>query len=190
MRTGSALVVLGVAFALAGCSTSPAIQRGAAQGAQMTVELRSDIDAVVRAQDQLYEERLESAVISINELYNEKQRLRVIEESRAFARSNAGKSTDKVAEAVPKFMTTSMRAWAKRHEDYEKVLTRARRTHEKNRRAVQADESKLDAMRTRFVALSDSKSRTESVKFLVGFAKEVRAEIEKQEKAAAKPATK
>jgi starvation-inducible outer membrane lipoprotein len=40
MRTGSALVVLGVAFALAGCSTSPAIQRGAAQGAQMTVEGR------------------------------------------------------------------------------------------------------------------------------------------------------
>ena len=172
-----------IALAGAGCSTDPAIQRGAEQGARMTVELRSDLDAVVRAQDALYEERMKNAVTSMNEIYSEKQRYRLVEESRAFARTSANKAPAQVAGAVPDFMTQSMRDWRQRHRDYEAVLTRARSEYEKNRQTVRVDKSKLEAMRTRFVALSDSKSRTDSVKFLVGFAKEVRAEIERQEKA-------
>jgi hypothetical protein len=179
----SRITILALAALLSACETNPAIHRGAAQGARMTQELRQDISAVVEAQDRLYEDRLEGAVKSINELYNEKQRFKLVHETRAFAKSNASTSAEAMAGKVSKFMKDAMKSWAKRHADYDKLISRARRTYEQNRRKVEVDESRLAALRAKFMDLSDSRSRAEAVKFLVAFAKEVRTEIEKQKAA-------
>lgn len=165
---------------LAGCETSPAVRSGAAQGAQMTVELRQDLGAVVRAQDQLYEERLAAAVASINDLHSEKQRRRVTQEARAFAKANSGADAARMADKIPAFMDSSMRTWAARHADYAALLNKARTAHEKNRQTVAFDESQLGALHARFVSLSNSRTRDESVKFMVEFAKGVQEEIKAQ----------
>lgn len=180
---GIGVVSLVAACVLAGCETSPALRSGAAQGAQMTVELRQDLGAVVRAQDQLHEQRLQAAVSSINDLHSEKQRLRLTQEARAFAKQNASADAARMADKIPGFVDTSMKSWTSRHEEYTKLLKRAREAHDKNRQTVELDESQLGALHARFVSLSNSRSRDESIKFMVEFAKSVQKEVKAQKAA-------
>jgi hypothetical protein len=173
-----------LAFLASGCGTSPVIHQGAAQGVRMTTELRGELNYLRNAQDNLYEERLKAAVASIIENYSDRQEFKLSQEIQAFALSNANADAAMIGRKIPGFMTSSMAAWSGRHEDYEKLLTKARNTHDQNRQIVQLDESKLKALRVKFVALSESRSRADAVRFLVAFTKEVKTEFDKQKMAA------
>lgn len=164
---------------LSGCAGT-AIHKGAAQGAQMTVDLDADLHTVIAAQNELYETRLDNAVLSINDLYLNTQRLYVQQEAEKFAKSNRDTTAEQMEPKILIFMDTSMKKWVKRHEDYNNLLNRAKSTFDKNTAKIEQDRSKLKALRARFVSLSNPRTREEAIKLLIAFAKDVKTDLDRR----------
>ena len=181
-RLTSVIFVLGM---LAACQAPTVIHKGAARGAQMTEDLRGELRTMVKAQDALYEARLDNMVRSINDLYDANQQYRLRQEARAFATANASANAKAIEKNILGFMETSMTAWSKRHADYENRLAKARKTFTDNKKAVEADEAKLRSLRAKFLALSDPKTQKGALLFLIAFAKEVKADLDRRKADAA-----
>jgi hypothetical protein len=165
---------------LSGCGAT-AIHKGAARGAQMSVDLDADLQTVIDAQNGLYEARLDNAVIAINDLYLNKQRFYVQQEAESFAKANKNTAADKMGPKIVASMTTSMKTWSARHKEYSGLLTEAEAKFAENTAKITQDRAKLKALRAKFVALSNPRSREEALKLLIAFAKDVKADLDRRE---------
>jgi len=176
---GLSTLFIMLASLLSGCAET-AIHKGAARGAQMTVDLDADLQTVIAAQNELYETRLDNAVMSINDLYLNTQRYYIQQEAEKFAKSNKTTTAEQMEPKILVFMDTSMKNWIKRHEDYDKLLSRAKTTFDKNTAKIEQDRSKLKALRARFVSLSNPQTREEAIRLLIVFAKDVKADLDRR----------
>ncbi len=181
MRKGIIRSVLGVTMAaLLGACASNGVYEAARRGAEMTVELEQEMRAVIKAQNKLHQQRLAIAVDAINDLYQNRQQYMIVQEAEAFAKANAQTAADPMRAKVVAYLDRSIKSWAKRHADYEKLVADAIAKFEKADEKVELDRAKLKALRAKFLALSSPRTRQDTLKLLVAFAADVKADLNRR----------
>ncbi|MEM7221628.1 MAG: hypothetical protein AAF495_01530 [Pseudomonadota bacterium] len=180
-RKQAIIAVLMIGSMMLSACGPTAIHKGAARGAQMSVDLDADLQTVIDAQNELYEARLDNAVLTINDLYLNTQRLYLQREAESFAKANVNTTAEKMGPKMVTFMSTSMRNWVARHKAYSDLLMEAEGKFAESTAKVEQDRAKLRALQSRFVALSNPKSREEALKFLIAFAKDVKSDLDRRQ---------
>jgi len=175
-----------VVVLLSACAiTPPEVRQGAAEGAAMTSNLQTEIQGVIKSNQNLYDERMAIINDGLKNHYISQQVLLMNTSADVFGKANKSADADAMKSKIGPFMDTVMQSWSNNNETYESRVESAAKLVRENRTEIALDLKKIKKLRANFLALSTKKTGKETLKFLIKFSKQVKGEYDSQKEKAA-----
>jgi hypothetical protein len=166
---------------LCSCATQTRFETAASQAADQLVTLQVSINAKIKAENRYYDDALR---LTQEELGNWRadSRIQMLQENRAaFLQKNTNKRANKLKGNLVKLIESTISDWRKQEAERDKLQTDLNTTLAESRKKISYETGKIQALRGKLSVLGESRSNAELFKFVVSYAKEVEAVLDKFE---------
>lgn len=184
-RKRTVLLALSIT-ALVGCR-SVDLEDAARRGSDQVAALRADIRGKIEAEQKYYDEALAITTDSLRRNRELRRERLLTTKAASFVKGNRNPAGGPAfGDKLAAFMQSFAKDWQKSEADSQKVLDDTRSKLEENRRELAFAESRIRALQSKLRLLGESRSEKDTAKYLVGFAREVKDELDEARESATK----
>ncbi len=172
------IIIIIVIALFVGCSATNMVNMTADTAVNKLSVYELQVGAKIKAENDYYDNVMESATDRINSLRKEKLPYDFKKTTKKFAEENSGKNAVEIASRIVVFIEKSKNEWKEQSDVYSDLMKNTQESLKSNRTNLELENAKIKKLKNKLRALSGARSQREMLQLLVTFARQVKTELD------------